>query len=115
VTAVRSQAISSWRAVTLPYPEPGLRLIRQDRIERFDQQMNELKNELAEAVVELDRRYGELRVAARDRLGRLYNATDYPAQLVGLFQLEWDFPSVEPPEYLLRLKRDPDGGAGVRQ
>jgi hypothetical protein len=27
----------------------------------------------------------------------------YPSSLRGLFAVEWDFPSVEPPEYLLRL------------
>src|SRR5262249_5966793 len=28
---------------------------------------------------------------------------DYPVSLRGLFDVEWDFPSVEPPDYLLQL------------
>ena len=41
--------------------------------------------------------------AARQRLGDLYNEADYPASLDGLFDMTWDFPSVEPPDYLQRL------------
>ena len=37
------------------------------------------------------------------RLGDLYNPADYPPSLSGLFSVEWDFPSVEPPSYLLEL------------
>ena len=51
----------------------------------------------------MDRHYAELKSAARDRLGSLYNPADYPASLTGLFQVSWDFPSVEPPDYLQEL------------
>ena len=33
----------------------------------------------------------------------LFNASDYPATLIGLFDMSWEFPSVEPPAYLQRL------------
>jgi hypothetical protein len=104
VTAIRNRAIAYWRAVSLPYPEPGIRLIRQDHIEAFDRQMSEMREELAEAVQQLSERYAELKEAARDRLGTLYDPADYPADLRDLFQLEWNFPSVEAPQYLLELK-----------
>jgi hypothetical protein len=89
--------------MSLPYPEPGIRLIRQDDIGAFTLQMTTLKQELSEAVQQLDRRYGELKVAARRRLGTLFNAADYPASLTGWFDCNWDFPSVEPPEDLRQL------------
>ena len=104
VTAVRSKAVSYWRSLTLPYPEPGLRLIRQDKIETFDAQMREFRDELDEAVLELDRHYSELQAAAAQRLGSLYNAADYPDSLAGMFTIDWDFPSVEPPDYLQQLQ-----------
>jgi hypothetical protein len=103
VTAIRSQIISFWKALSLPYPEPGLRLIRQDDIERFNQKMTEFRRELTGAVENLDEHFEQLKLAARDRLGRLYNPTDYPTTLRGLFGVDFDFPSCEPPEYLLRL------------
>lgn len=103
VTAVRGRAISLWKGLSLPFPEPGIRLIRQDDVPVFDVRMNSLGAELAEAVKELDEHFVELKGAARARLGRLFNSTDYPDSLVGLFQVEHDFPSVDAPEYLREL------------
>lgn len=103
VTAVRNRIVAHWRGSSLPYPEPGIRLIRQDAIENFDDRMTCMRDELAEAVETLDRQYDELRSAAAERLGDLYNPADYPPSLSGLFTVEWDFPSVEPPSYLLEL------------
>jgi hypothetical protein len=103
VTGVKSRAVSYFKGVSLPFPEPGVRLIRQDDIGAVNMQMTTLRAELEEAVAELDRHYGDLKSAARRRLGDLYSAGDYPATLVGLFDMSWDFPSVEPPPYLQRL------------
>ena len=103
VTAVRGRAISFWRGISLPYPEPGIRLIRQTDMSIFDVQMTTIKAELEEALTQLNEHYGELKSAARERLGRLFNAGDYPESLLGLFSLEHDFPSVEAPQYLRQL------------
>ena len=103
VTTVRGRIVSFWKGISLPYPEPGIRLIRQDDVQALNVQLTTLKSELAEAVECLDRHYAELKRAARQRLGSLYNEADYPASLQYLFGVEWDFPSVEPPEYLRQL------------
>jgi hypothetical protein len=103
VTGVRSQIQSYWKGMSLPYPEPGIRLLRQDDIEPFSDRMREFRHELEAAVAELDSQYDALRLAAQERLGSLYDPADYPPSLHGLFAVDWDFPSVEPPEYLLRL------------
>ncbi len=103
VTAVKNRIVAHWRSSSLPYPEPGIRLIRQDAIGDFDDRMTRMRVELAGAVLELDRQYDELRTTAAERLGDLYNLADYPPSLSELFSVEWDFPSVEPPSYLLEL------------
>jgi hypothetical protein len=103
VTAVRGKVQSYWKSQSLPYPEPGVRLIRQNGVDEFAAKMRELQDELTEAVGALDRCYSELKAAARERLGSLYNPGDYPGSLVGLFSIEYDFPSVEPPDYLRQL------------
>ena len=103
VTAVRGKVIAYWKSLSLPYPEPGLRLIRQDRIDEFAAKMREFQEELAEAVATLDRHYSELKATARQRLGSLFNAGDYPESLRHMFSVEFDFPSVEPPNYLQQL------------
>lgn len=103
VTAIRGRAVAYWKGISLPYPEPGIRLIRQESIRDFDDQMAVFRDELADAVAELDRHYDELRSAARERLGDLFDVSDYPASLVGMFSIERDYPSVEPPNYLRQL------------
>jgi hypothetical protein len=65
--------------------------------------MTTYRDELAAAVANLDQHFEHLKNAARDRLGSLYNPADYPPTLLGLFAVDFDWPSVEPPEYLLRL------------
>ena len=103
VTAVKGRIVALWKSMSLPYPEPGIRLIRQDQIEAFNTQIESLKGELDEAVRQLDQHYAELKSAARDRLGSLYNPADYPGGLLGLFQVAWDYPSVEPADFLAQL------------
>ncbi|HEY1602864.1 MAG TPA: hypothetical protein VGG64_24885 [Pirellulales bacterium] len=103
VTSIRGRLISYWKGISLPYPEPGIRLIRQNDIQAFNVHMTTLKAELEEAVERLDEHFAELKAAARQRLGSLFNSADYPTSLHGLFGVEWDFPSVEPPNYLREL------------
>ena len=44
-----------------------------------------------------------MKQTAEERLGRLFNPADYPETVVGLFDVSWDFPSIEPPDYLRDL------------
>ena len=103
VTAIKGRIVSLWKSMSLPYPEPGIRLIRQDQIETFNTQIDSLKAELDEAVRQLDQHFADMKSAARERLGSLYNPADYPPSLLGLFSVAHDFPSVEPPDFLAQL------------
>jgi hypothetical protein len=103
VTGVKTRITNLWKDMTLPYPEPGIRLIRRDHVDRFHERATLLREELEQAVTGLDRHYADLREAARGRLGDLYNPGDYPANLRGQFGVEWDYPSVEPASYLRDL------------
>lgn len=102
-TAVKSQAIEYWKGHTLPYIEPGVRLLRRSDVPAFDVHMTTVRSELGEAVRELGVHYGELVDQARERLGNLFDSSDYAANLDDLFAIEWDYPSSDPPEYLLRV------------
>ena len=106
VTNIRSQIISFWKGMSLPYPEPGIRLIKQDDVDPFNDRMTTFRDELTVAVDNLNEHFDQLKSTARDRLGSLFNMADYPPSLRGLFGMEFDFPSTEPPEYLLRLNPD---------
>ena len=63
--------------------------------------MADFKAELEDAVRNLDRCFGELKQAAAQRLGSLFNPADYPETLAGLFGVSWDYPNIEPPDYLI--------------
>jgi hypothetical protein len=103
LTAVRTRVVNYWRGLTLPYVENGIRLIRQSDIDPFVHTMEGFREELTQAEADVNAVYGQIKNDARRRLGRLYDSTDYPPEVRGLFAVEWDFPSVEPPNYLLRI------------
>jgi hypothetical protein len=103
VTAVRGQIVSDWRGMTLPFPEPGIRLLRLQEVEAFTRTMAARSSELRDAAAELEAHLEELKTDAARRLGSLFDPADYPATLLGCFSVRWDFPSQEPPAHLAWL------------
>ena len=103
LTAIRSEATQYWKTHSLPYPEPGIRLIRHDSVENFDGTFEMLRSRMVDAVDQLQNHFDDIKTAARERLGSLYDASDYPVSLIETFAMEWDFPSVDPPDYLRQL------------
>jgi hypothetical protein len=106
VTAIRTKISDYWKGLSVPFPEPGVRLIKLESVEDFDRQMADHRAELDDAVANLDRHFDELKRAASLRLGSLYSPSDYPETLRGLFGVSYDFPSIEPPDYLVQLSPD---------
>ena len=106
VNAVKHEVVTYWRGVSLPFPEPGIRLIRQQDVSAVQVQLTTLKAELTEAVEQLDQQFDAMKATARERLGSLFNPTDYPDSLRSLFDVTWEFPNVEPPSYLQQLSPD---------
>jgi hypothetical protein len=103
LTGVKTRIGNYWRGLSLPYVEPGMRLIRQADIAAFVHMMEGFRDELREAEKQLNDVYSEIKTDASRRLGRLFNPGDYPSEIRNLFSVEWDFPSVEPPSYLMRV------------
>lgn len=103
VTAIKSQAAAFWRGITLPYPQEGVRLIRQADVSTFEERMNDFKTQLAAAVANLQLEYETIKEKAREKLGSLYNPQDYPDTLEGVFSISWEYPPIEPPQYLLNF------------
>ena len=103
VTAIRSQAAQFWKSLSLPFPEPGIRLIRQPDLPLVDNKFTQFRDDLLSSVTDLEVEFQDLKAAARSQLGDLYEEADYPHSLSGLFDMSWEFPSIEPPPYLLKL------------
>ncbi len=106
LTSIKSQINRYWRDSSLPYPESGIRLIRNDAVDEFNSSLVGLKRQLDASVVDLNMHFSDLKEAARIRLGSLFNTDDYPSSLSDEFDVSWDFPSVDAPDYLRRLSPD---------
>jgi hypothetical protein len=103
LSSIKTRLGNYWRGVSLPFTEPGVRLLRQSDVESFVHTMEGFRDELTWAEADLNAVYDEVKADAHRRLGRLYNPADYPPEVRGLFGVEWDFPSVEPPSYLMQI------------
>jgi hypothetical protein len=103
VAAVRSEASGYWRTVTLPFPESGIRLLPQNSLGLFANTMAGYREKLQEAVRELAAQYDAMKSEAQRRLGSLFNPSDYPQTLDGMFDLEVSYPTIDPPAYLMAL------------
>jgi len=103
VAAVRSEASSYWRTVTLPFPEAGIRLLPQASLGTFASTMGTYRERLQEAARELRSQYDQIKSEAQRRLGTLFNQADYPSTLDSLFDMEWSVVPIEPPNYLVAL------------
>jgi len=107
LNAVMNQIGQYWKSMSLPYVEPGTRLLKKDQIQEFDKQMQLFRVDLAGAAKSLERRMDEVRKEAKERLGeQLYNEEDYPSDVASRLSVSWDYPNLEPPSYLERLAPD---------
>ena len=100
---IRSQILATWRGMTLPYTEPGVRLMPRNLVPEFEQRMCLLRDELAAAVAELEIVWPSLLNAAQERLGDLFDRSDYPDNLMELFSVSWSYPETSVPTYLMAI------------
>jgi hypothetical protein len=103
VTRIRGQIEEYFKENSLPYPEESVRLFRMQDVPKVVERLETMKAEFLDAVSELNDCYMDLVEQAKDRLGRLYDPSDYPASLVEKFNVQWIFRNVNPPDYLMNL------------
>jgi len=103
VNGIRLDAIKYWNAVTIPYPERGIRLIQKGRVERFNERMIDFRADLLEAANEMQADRYNIMELERERLVDLFDESNYPADFSAEFALDWDYPNVDPPAYLMKL------------
>ena len=100
---IRNRMLGTWRGLTLPFVEAGVRLIPRQLVGEFEARMSLLKDELASAVDELEQEWPRLKEAAAGRLGAFYNPDDYPDNLEELFIVSWSYPETSVPSYLMAI------------
>jgi len=106
LTKCRSQAMDYWRDNTLPYVEKGVRLLSKAKLTSADSVMKDFRIELQDSAYVLNSNFSEVVQEAKDRLGSAYRMEDYPTNIANQFDMEWTFPNIEPPSYLMDL--DPE-------
>jgi hypothetical protein len=65
LTSVRHRITGYWRGISLPYVEPGVRLIRQADVPAFVHTLEGFRDELHEAEAQLNAAYAEVKADAR--------------------------------------------------
>lgn len=88
--AIINRAKKYWKAVTLPHVDSGVRLIHKDRLAAFSDQLDVFKAELEVAKHDLAAELDDIRQEAKERLGNLYNPSDYPEGIPGEFSVNWE-------------------------
>ena len=97
LVTIRDEAKKIWREVTIPYTEPGVRLIRKITVQDFTNGMENFKKLLKDQTNQLWLHWEDIRTTAKTQLGSLYNDDDYPDFPEKCFDIEWHFVSVMPP------------------
>ena len=103
LTSLKSQVTRYWKDNSLPYPEAGIRLCKQSQIDEFNSTLEDYREQLEAGVRVFDEEFAEIKEAAKQRLGSLFDLSDYPSSLEDEFKILWDFPAVDAPDYLRRL------------
>lgn len=101
---IKRDIVAYWKMNTLPFPEQGIRLLPQAKLEEFELFMQSARNDLRMAANDLQDSYSALRYKAQTDLGRLFNSDDYPRYVDGLFDVTHNVENVTPPDWLLELK-----------
>jgi hypothetical protein len=104
VNSLKAKIRTYWLTNSLPYPEETIRLFKRSDIDQVVADLEAMKKEFEVAVEELENVYQDLVGEAKARLGRLYNPSDYPASILGSFDVTWRFHRLDPPDYLLTFK-----------
>lgn len=92
-----------WEDHTLPFVEAGIRLLPKDDLDSFNYSMKTFTEHLEQLAKEVQWERSAIINDAKQRLKGGFDASHYPDDLSTLFGLEWSFPSIEPPDYLLKM------------
>jgi hypothetical protein len=100
INALKCEIDAFWHGITLPWTEKGVRLLKREQVEEFNQRMETWAERLKFRAGEVQAAREAILDDARERLGSAFNSGDYPLDLSTLFAVEWSFPSIDPPRDL---------------
>jgi len=98
IRAVVASARRMLRDYALPFPIQGLTLVPKTAMERIEARLQDHKLEFDGAVDSFLFDYEEAVHEARELLGELFDATDYPMDIRGCFEFAWQYVSLDKPD-----------------
>jgi hypothetical protein len=115
VTTTLSQAKSIWKDNTYPFPQSigerrftskGMRILPIRKLAWIEEQLAAKKAELLVNVETLARHWGEICEQSEAALNDLHMRVEYPSTIDGLFGIDWELCSVEPPRWMAEMHPD---------
>ena len=95
-TAV-SSARNTIKRFALPFPIASVHLVPKENLEMIDEQLQLFKDKFWEQFYEFEAIYGDALDEASEKLGSLYNESDYPTDIRSKFNFEWRYVALTVP------------------
>jgi hypothetical protein len=106
VTSHLSKTKRAFVERTVSFPEPTIRLMNIDKLERFQEQVAQDKEMLVTLVNTLNRHRDELVQDARRSLGNAFREEYYPTSFTDHFGIDVSYPTIGPDDRLKFLSPD---------
>jgi hypothetical protein len=113
--AFKRQVRDWWFSRTIAWTEDGVRLLPKGKVEEFEAELGARREELAGLAQAAQEARYEIVQEARARRGKAFSEADYPADLSGLFALEWGYESLTVSPELAEISRGAYAAEQVRQ
>lgn len=97
IEKVRNEAKQYIYGKTIPFPISGIMFIPKDLISIVDAKLKEYQSEFDLAVEEFAQNYEIFINNARERLGSLFNISEYPRDIRKYFGFSWRFLTMDTP------------------
>ena len=97
IEQLRGEARNYIYGKSLPFPVPGVLFVPRGMIGEIDKKLEEYQQEFNKQVDEFASHYSVFITQAKDKLGTLYNPTDYPQNIKQKFGFEWRFLVIDTP------------------
>jgi hypothetical protein len=94
-------AARSWlQNRSLPFPIKGVLFVPKDIIDRVDEKLQGFQDDFYEKVNEFLEKYDAIKIQSKEKLGELYNPSDYPDDVNSRFNFSWNFFIMDSPDNL---------------
>lgn len=103
IVSLLADTVHYVRARTVDYPEQGVRLCRLDQVQTIADGIAVRKARLADLLQDLKAGWSSVLDEAKERLGDLFDSSDYPNDPTAHFAIYLTFPEIKPDQRLMQI------------